>query len=625
MRNDLHMMPPEAPLPMPEQDFHARFRDGHAPGPQPITGQRRWRLAAFAPAVAATVLLLWVMHDWFSDRGLTWVEALLLWLVGFNVFWLALTVGTVLLGLWSLARAGRRPQRPLPQGAVPPLKVALLLPVCDEQPWDVLGNAQSMLEDLRARGGRHDYAMFVLSDTRNPDTAAKEQDSLRALMALSPGLRIHYRRRTENTGRKAGNIADWVRRWGGDWDAMLVLDADSLMTGRAVARLADALAADPGAGLIQSFPHLIGAQTVFARMQQFANGVYGAVLAEGLARIGGHDGNYWGHNAILRTRAFATCAGLPPLRGLRGRRSEIMSHDFVEAGLLRRAGWGVRFLPRITGSYEETPATLIDHILRDRRWCHGNLQHLRLLGAQGFASMSRFHLLHGAVGYLMSPVWFALLVMWALIGRGGDASVLRYFNDTNPLFPDWPAMTETRALLVIVLVYAMLLTPKLLGLVALPLTGARVSDFGGPARLALSVLVELVLSVAYAPVLMVQQMVAVFRSLLGLQRGWKPQARDGGRYGLLDLVKCHALETVSGIVLLAGMLAGLVSLWLLPIALSLVLAVPLSALSGARIKAARWLGTREDLRPPAIAQAAQHYRAGLRQALEGGASVTAAE
>ena len=420
MFNDLHVMPPVAPLAMPVQDFAARFRDDKAPGPKRPRDVALWRVLAFSPAMAATLGLLWVMHGWFSSDGLTWLEIVLLALIAFNFFWICLTVCTEALGLVSLTK--KSPQ--LVSGRAEPMEVALLMPIYNEVPWYVLGNAKSMLEELREKGGGHHYAAFILSDTRDEEIARQEQAAVAASRAsLSPGLELYYRRREENTDRKVGNIADWVQNWGADWDAMLVLDADSLMTGNAIAQLTDALARDPSAGLIQSFPQLIGAQSVFARMQQFANGVYGAALAEGMGRWCGEEGNYWGHNAIIRTRAFAASAGLPRVRGLRGG-GLIMSHDFVEAGLLRRAGWGVRFLPRIRGSYEETPQTLIDHILRDRRWCQGNLQHLRLLGARGLSMMSRFHLFHGAMGYLMSPIWFALLVMWAVIGMGEERSVL---------------------------------------------------------------------------------------------------------------------------------------------------------------------------------------------------------
>ncbi|WP_170788940.1 glucans biosynthesis glucosyltransferase MdoH [Ruegeria lacuscaerulensis] len=622
MSRDLHIMPSEAPLAMPAQDFSAGFRDAQVPnGKRASAGF--WRALAFSPAMAATLGLLWVMSDWFGAEGINLIEGILLTLISFNFFWISFTVCTVLLGMVSLSRQEQPKREGLPQ----PLRVALLTPVYNEVPWNVLGNARTMLEDLSKRGGQHHYAMFILSDTRDPEIAAQEQDSVEALRTtLAPGLELYYRRRPENTDRKVGNIADWVSRWGADWDAMLVLDADSLMTGRAITRLTDALARDPGAGLIQSYPQLIGAQSVFARMQQFANGVYGIAFAEGLARWCGQEGNYWGHNAIIRTRAFASSAGLPKLRAFNGQEKLIMSHDFVEAGLLRRAGWAVRFLPRIRGSYEETPPTLIDHALRDRRWCQGNLQHLKLLGSTGFRAVSRFHMFHGAVGYLMSPLWFALLVMWALIGQGEDASVLYYFSPDNPLFPQWPEMSETRHVLIILVMYAMLLAPKVLGVLALPLSGVRYSDFGGGFKFLTSFLSEVILSILYAPILMVQQMIAVFRTAFGVQKGWSPQARDGGSYGLRTLILCHALETVSGVALSVGILSGLVSVWLAPIAISLAFAIPLSALSGVSSgPARRMVGMKEDVKEPAITRSARRHRDELKRLIEGKGVMTPAE
>ena len=609
------LLPPEAPLDMPEQDFGRDFRDQDAPAKIHEAEQSRqaslWRVLTFSPAMAATLALAWVISGWFAKGGTTVLEGVLLALIAFNFFWITFTVFTVLLGLFGLSRRDWTPER----GPRAPMRVALLVPTYNELPAFVLGNARSMLEELRARSGGHTFEMFILSDTRDEDIARQERIAVEALRAdMCPDIALYYRRRDDNTARKVGNISDWVRRWGGDYEAMLVLDADSLMTGRAIRRLADALARDPSAGLIQSFPQLIGAQSVFGRMQQFANGVYGLALAEGLARWAGHEGNYWGHNAIIRTKAFAACAGLPEVRNLRGKPQLIMSHDFVEAGLLRRAGWRVRFLPRIRGSYEETPATLIDHVQRDRRWCQGNLQHLQLLGARGFHAMSRFHLAHGAIGYLMAPLWFALLVIWALIGRSEEASVITYFSEANPTRPSWPDMSEPRHVAVVLLIYAMLLAPKLLSVVALPLTGRKMSEFGGLGRFLLSMFTEILLAILYAPILMVQQMIAVFRTALGLQKGWAPQMRDGGSYGWGTLVKFHALETIVGIALAVGVALGLVSLWLAPIAFSLVLAVPLSALSGLRLKL---MGTAEDLNAPQITRAAQHYRGWVAQVLSG--------
>jgi membrane glycosyltransferase len=488
--------------------------------------------------------------------------------------------------------------------------VALLVPIYNEEAAEVFGNASAMMTALRASAPAHRFDLFILSDTQDAGIALEESRAFATLRAtLPPDLRVWYRRRLRNTERKVGNIRDWVEGWGAAHDAMLVLDADSLMSAEAIIALSDEMAADPSAGLIQSAPMVVGSDTLFGRMQQFSAAVYGTLLSEGLAGWTGSEGNYWGHNAIIRTRAFADCAGLPRMPAFSGQGGLILSHDFVEAGLLRRAGWAVRFVPHITGSYEEPPATLIDYALRDRRWCHGNLQHLRLLGTRGFHAVSRFHLFHGAMSYLLSPAWFGLLVIWALLGNGPD-SVITYFSAENPLYPIWPEMSHVNSALILVFMYGMLLAPKLMGAFALGLGEVRIARFGGAGRFALSLGVEILLSILYAPIMMVQQVVAVLRSLIGIRPIWSPQARKGGDYSLGTVVKFHALETVSGALLIAGMVAGAVSLWLVPIAISLAGAVPLSMLSGLRL--GTLMATPEMVEPPAILQLARWHRALFR-------------
>ncbi|GAB5449624.1 MAG: glucans biosynthesis glucosyltransferase MdoH [Gymnodinialimonas sp.] len=608
-------MPPEAPLSRPIQDLRATYSDDSAPG----LGRGRaglWRLATFLPAFATTFGLVAAFTNWFVMGGLTGFEMALIALIAITFFWISLSVSTVSVGILRLVLTRKRAA---PQSG-PAMDVALLVPCYNEVPWDVFGNACAMLEALDAHPTQHRYTLFILSDTRDPATAEQELRAFATLRARLPdSIRLHYRRRADNIDRKVGNLADWVERWGGGYGAMVVLDADSLMSGDAIVALSDELSNDPTAGLIQSFPQLYGAETVFARVQQFASTIYGAVLAEGLATWSDREGNYWGHNAIIRTAAFASCAGLPKIRTLSGKGALILSHDFVEAGLLRRAGWGVRFSPRIKGSYEEVPATLIDYVIRDRRWCQGNLQHLKLLAAKGFHGVSRFHMFHGAISYLLSPAWFALLMVWALIGTGGEQNVIRYFSGVNPQV-QWPEMTAVHSTALLVFMYGMLLAPKALGAAAVGGVGLRIADLGGVFRFAASFVTELILSILYAPILMVQQTLAVVNTALGLKVDWAPQARAGGRYSLWAMLKFHGLETLAGTAMIAGMLAGIVSIWLLPIAISLAFAVPLSALSGLRLTrfraTTRALGTPEVYAAPAIIRAAKAHRAELRETLQ---------
>ncbi|WP_298837514.1 glucans biosynthesis glucosyltransferase MdoH [uncultured Roseobacter sp.] len=571
-------MPARAPLRMDAQDLAARPQPRGAQTSPPARATR-WRLGVFLPALVGTALMVSAMYGWLSETGMTGLEWALLTMIGATFVWVSLSVSTIGVAVAGLLAREDADDPDIAQAQG--LDVALLVPVYNENPSDVFGNAAAMLDDLARRDSPHRYTLFVLSDTSDDAIAADEARAFGALKASAPaGFDVHYRRRVANTDKKVGNLVDWITGWGAAWEAMVVLDADSLMTGKAIDRLASELSRDPDAGLIQTFPMLIGAGTLFARLQQFSNIAYGWLLAEGLANWARTEGNYWGHNAIIRTRAFAASAGLPHLAGRGGRSELILSHDFVEAGLLRRAGWQVRFLPRVTGSFEETPGTLIDYVLRDQRWCRGNLQHLRLLRTAGLHPVSRFHLLHGAVAYLLSPAWFGLLVIWALLGKDSETNVIRYFNEANPLFPDWPpAMSHIDSAVFLVIMYAMLLTPKMVGAGIIALHPKATRVYGGRPAFLAAFLVEIVLSVAYAPVLMIQQTRAVVRAALGRADPWAPQVRDARAYPFGVLVRFHWAETVLGLILLAGLISGLVSLWLIPIAASLCLAVPLSALS----------------------------------------------
>lgn len=606
-------MPPRAPLAMPVQDF---TRGPRARAQASVA--TLWRLAVFVPALVVTGLLIWGLHGVLKQSGMSVMEWALLAMIGMTFVWVTLAVSTVGVGL-----AGRRATNLAPSGNA--LDVALLIPIYNEVPWDVFGNAAAMLDDLSARKANHRFTLFVLSDTRDDAVAAQEAQAFDALVARAPeGISVHYRRRHSNVDRKVGNLADWITGWGAAHDAMVVLDADSLMTGRAIQRLCDEMAADPQAGLIQSFPQLIGAETVFARIQQFSNVAYGWLLAEGLAQWAQAEGNYWGHNAIIRVDAFASAAGLPHLGG----RDLILSHDFVEASLLRRAGWRVRFLPRVTGSFEETPGTLIDYVLRDRRWCRGNLQHLRLLATRGLHPISRFHLFQGAAAYLMSPAWFVLLVVWSLLGKDAETNVIAYFNEANPLFPNWPpAMSHIDSAVFLGIMYAMLLLPKVVSAVLIASRAGAVRLFGGRRAFLGAFLTEVALSVAYAPILMIQQTRAVLRATVLRSDGWSPQRREARQHGWRTLLAFHWVETVLGLALGVGLLSGLVSLWLLPIVASLVLAVPLSRLSGVNLMRAAPAAMRMDspltLREPAIVARARAERAALRRDIEGTSPIAA--
>lgn len=616
--SDIHAaMPAPAPLAMPEQDF------ARAPAKRTalVTADRwvwAWRAAAFMPALIMTTAFIWAQADALARGGLSWVEHLHLYLSGFAFLWIAISVGTAIVGLIAILRG--RKSTGLPR-ATPDLSVALLIPIHNENPSDVFGNASALLADLRGKEGARRFSLFVLSDTRDGEIAALEWRAFEILrMEQGDAFDIYYRRRAKNTDRKTGNLGDWVTNWGAAFDAMLVLDADSLMSADAVLTLRRELANDPDAGLVQSWPKLVHSTSLFARVQEFATAAHGWLLATGLAKWTQGEANFWGHNAIIRTRAFAASAGLPHLGG----NTLIMSHDFVEAAMLLRAGWRVRFLPQVTGSYEQTPNSLIEYVQRDRRWCRGNLQHLRILAARGLNPVSRFHMLQGAVSYLLAPVWLMLLAIWAFPEMA--ASSLGS-NDLPPLNEVVDGFNNSGGIL-LACVLIMLLGPKLLSAATILASSEKRASFGGSLAFIGALFVEVAVSFVYAPILMVQQVLSVSFSVLSRRDIWAPQTRNGAHHDLGTLVKFHAIETVLGLIIATGIVTGTITIWLMPVGLSLLLAVPLSMLSertvaASRAKALR-LSTVESLAPPDIVTSAIAARAHYADVLAHGPALSLA-
>lgn len=551
------------PLAMPDQNLKARFRDAQAPGIRSSVVTRVLRGLTLLVPLGVALALGWLSLGWFAlDGRLTLTEGALVGVTGFVFFWVVLSVATATLGLFW--------QAPAPAVATRGLQVAILLPMYGEPAGETIGNAVRLLSGVQGRR-RHGFTLHILSDTRAPADVAQETAAVAAQRRLHPTLSIAYRRRALNTDYKSGNIRDWVRSDGHAHDAMLILDADSLMGPQTVLRMADTLAQEPGLGLIQTVPRVRPGHTLWQGLQSFASEVYGLNMGRGFAMWAGVTGNFLGHNALVRTRAFAASAGLPHLPGAAPRGGVILSHDFVEAALLRRAGWGVRMMPEAAFSFEDTPESLAGYLRRDQRWCQGNLQHLRLLSTPGLHPMSRFHLLQGAMAYLCSVWWLVLLVLWALPAQGVAARDV--FAD-NPLMPSWPTLPLVTQAALAGLVALMLLAPKALGIVShLWRNGMRWSRVP---RFAAMVLAEIVLSALLAPALMVHQVRAVLRMVGGLDGGWMPHAK--GRSDLGTLLRFHAIETGLGACLLIMAAAGQLSPWLLVVAVCLLLTVPLAAL-----------------------------------------------
>jgi membrane glycosyltransferase len=615
---ELPAMPPEHRLEMPVQSLR---RWSPAEERRPARSQRTpWlvRLFVFGGALALTVWGAYEMYRVVSvASSVTPLQWALLVLFTVNFSWIALAFTSAVVGFVALLRRPRL--RPLP--AALSARTAVVMPVYNEGTARVFASLIAMWEDLQRTGFIQHFDFFILSDTTQPDIWIAEERAFYALRdRLGPEARFFYRHRPKNTSRKAGNIEDFVTRWGGAYDHMLVLDADSLMTGDCILRLAAAMEADPDAGIIQSLPLIINRNTLFARLQQFAAKIYGPVIATGLAVWSGRDGNYWGHNAIIRTRAFAAHCGMPTLKGKPPFGGHILSHDFVEAALIRRAGWSVYMLPGLGGSYEESPPSLIDLATRDRRWCQGNLQHSRVIGAKGLKWPTRQHFATGIMSYLASPLWLMQLVVGIMLVLQTRLVRPEYFTKEFSLFPTWPRFDAERALQLFGITMAVLLAPKLFGLLLALLRGESRRASGGGPRLVVSSLIEVVMSAAMAPILMVIQSGAVFQIIWGRDTGWNPQRRDDGSIPLNDIVRRHRWQMVLGVLtgISAFMIAPSLFAWMSPTIIGLVLAIPISAASGKlayglALKRAGLLLTPEETTPPPISLRANELMRDLAQ------------
>jgi len=604
--NGYGMLPAETPLAMPTQPLHLP--------PTARSGRDRltWpRAVLLILAIVATAAFARLLYQVLSVVQLTMLQGVFLVLCTMCFAWIALGTSSAVLGFLSFRRGGDVAE--FDAVAVEGVRTALLFPVYQEDTARIAATIECIARELVALGAAKRFDIFVLSDSRLADIKARE---LRAVRFLRRRLRnafpIYYRCRAQNVGKKAGNIADWVQRFGGAYQSFIILDADSIMSGGLLVHLQSLMAAQPKAGLIQTVPRLVGAKTLFALLQQFAVAFYGPVVAAGFAAWYEHSGNYWGHNAIVRSRAFADAAGLPSLPGRPPLGGHVMSHDFVEAAYLRRAGWQVWMRPDLLGSYEGCPPTLIDVAVRDRRWAQGNVQHLRIVGTRGLPWVSRLHLGMGAYAYFSSALWALSLLVGVILSLQSAYTLPVYFPDAKTLFPVWPVIDPTKAFYLFLVTLAVLLLPKVLGITVTVLRPATTAPRPGAATLMAGCLVEMLFSILIAPILMLTQTRAIFEILTGKDSGWSAQRRDGDAHELSSLLQFHGGHLVVGITLtVVCLLASIyVAAWMGPIIVGLLLSVGISHVTSQAAPGwlAKLLATPEDMKPPVIvaAVAAMH-------------------
>ena len=453
-------------------------------------------------------------------------------------------------------------------------RTALVMPVHNEPSARIFAGLAAIRESaIAANGVGFDY--YVLSDTTDPSlTDAERIEWRRTRDTTADSQNIFYRHRPRNVGRKSGNIQDFCENWGALYDYMIVLDADSLMTGETLVHLVGLMDQNPRAALIQVPPQLIGRESLFARIQQFSSAVYGPCHAAGLAFLQGTDGNYWGHNAIIRVQAFMRHCGLPKLPGRAPLGGEILSHDFVEAALLKRAGWDVVMAPGLGGSYEEPPPTIFDYLKRDRRWCQGNLQHARLILAMGLRMPSRLHLFMGVMNYLASPLWLLLLGVSSIeMYRSAQVVPVTYFG-RYPILPA-PVSYSLELLTLLAFTLVILYGPKVLALCVASRADYKTDDT--KASLTRSGLLECLFSTLLAPVVMLSHSWFVVSILCGRTTGWGAQQRDDRALPLSLVFRMFAPHTLIGIAAAIALHHYLPDefWWFVPFLLGLVLAIPL--------------------------------------------------
>ncbi|WP_273122045.1 glucans biosynthesis glucosyltransferase MdoH [Ferrovum myxofaciens] len=558
-------------------------------------------------ALGAGILFSSVLAGWSQwPQNLQGLGALLGW-TQWTLFvllfaWVSAGFLTAVLGFWvqlhpdphALAVPSSHADLPLDPGA----RTALIMPICHEQVRSVFAGLRATCESLAATRDTTLFDVFVLSDSSDPAILAEEQAAWRELHdQLGHRLNLFYRVRARRGRKKAGNVADFCRRWGKDYRYMVVLDADSVMTGSALTSLVGLMERNPSAGIIQTLPRSVGLDTVHARSQQFAGRVTGQLFTAGMQYWQLGESHYWGHNAILRIAPFMRHCGLALLPGKGNLSGEILSHDFVEAALLRRAGYHTWIVPGLEGSYEQQPAHLLEELQRDRRWCQGNLKNFRLLWEPGFHAVHRAMLLTGVLAYASAPLWMAYILV---------SLSLTALNPHTPLLPAlWPVTLS------------MLFIPRLLALLALFKRGEQ-AKFGGTSTLLASAFTEATLSLLQAPLRMVAHTLFVLTALTGFRLEWKSPAREASTLAWRSTWQHYRglFLIATGGLALASLRGPTLMVDLLPIALPWLLAAPLAIATShstrfLKMRGLSLLDIPEERRIPSVLRRAWHY-AGLQ-------------
>ena len=548
--------------------------------------RRAYTIRTIAIAASAFLSLggAWIFASFIAADGTSLLDWLRVTLFALTGFWLVWGGIAGIMGVF-VPRRKLEAVHGAPRGMT-----AILIPVYNEDPATTFSRIAAMNRSLVDLGVAEKFHFAVLSDSTSLEIAAQEAVWFEQLVREFHGEpRVFYRRRDKNVGKKAGNIQDFMERSGGAYDYALILDADSLMDGKTIAALAHRMDQDDKLGLLQTVPQVIHARSLFGRLMQFSSAFLAPYFARGAVLTQGEEGPYWGHNAIVRVQAFAASCGLPVLSGKPPAGGHILSHDYVEAALLARAGWKVEVDPDLGGSFEEGPENLVEYAKRDRRWCQGNLQHRRLVLAPGLKFWSRFTFVQGIMAYVASPLWLLLMAAGIVAGALPDRGA-RGSEDGI-----W-VLTAAVAAALLVAKFVILLRSTL---------ADRNAGFGGIVKASVSVLLEIFLSTLLAPILLCFQSKAVIQILLGLDGGWPATKRSEGRIDFNDSFAASwwIVLTAGAVLAITLTVAPALVPWLLPVALPALIApllITATSLAGAE-DGEPWLFlTPTDVNPPQV-------------------------
>ena len=571
----------------------------------------KWKAAAWRRRLALLVLIVTpclltgrYMPEILPQHGGNALEIGIIIISCILMGWISLGFWTAIFGFFTLIKGANRfsPSAADDGGdhISSQTKTAVLMPICNEDVNRVMAGLQVIYESLQNTGRLENYDFYLLSDSSDPDVLVEEEVAWAALCGrLNAFGRVFYRHRKVNLKRKSGNVADFCRRHGRQYKYMIVLDADSIMAGQTLVRMVRIMEQRPECGLLQTLPLSVNRETPLALVQQFASQAYGLMFSAGLHYWLLGDSLYWGHNAIIRTAAFMAHCGLPRLSGKPPLGGDIMSHDFVESALLCRNGWEVWLAYDLEGSYEETPPTIMDELKRDRRWCQGNLQHLRLALAGDFHPMQRILFGIGAMSYISAPLWLLLLFMGTAEAIITAVVGPIYFPAERCLFPVWPIWSSGWAHTLLATTGILLFLPKVFVMWLLCVHHKKAHLFGGVFRLILSIVIEIGFSTMLAPIRLLFHSRFVIDILLGRQAGWKSQQRGDREVSWGEALRFNSLGMV--LALAWGITLFLINrpflYWMLVFLISL-LAAPVLTVWSSRIGLGRALKDRSLLATP---------------------------